>query len=191
MRGKTCRARHRAHVRGRIARRRVARDLTAPSSSGSSVVVVLGGETRHRHVGAAGSATRPLVLLQNRAGIGASCLRVLPEAAQGTGRGGLRAASRRDSVALEDGGFLAAALPRDRVVQLQTPQAFRRDSLAHVFRLLHGQALKQTTSVPPLLLEAGYRVRLVPGSPDNIKITFPEDWEIVRAKLASNFGGIR
>ena len=53
-----------------------------------------------------------------------------------------------------------------------------------VFRQVQGQALQQASSVPPLLLQAGYRVRLVPGSPDNVKITFPEDWESVRAKLS-------
>jgi len=96
-------------------------------------------------------------------------------------------ASLRDSLALEDGGFLAAALPRDHVVQLQTPQAFRREWLVDVFRQLQGHVLQQASSVPPLLLGAGYRVRLVPGSPDNMKITFPEDWEIVRAKLSTGW----
>ena len=166
-----------------------------PPSVRSSVIVVPGGETRHATVEALlARATRPLVLLHEVARPLAppALFAAVLQAAQEHGASAAYVlASRRDSVAVEDGGFLAAALPRDRVVQLQTPQAFRRESLADVFRQLHGQALQQTTSVPPLLLEAGYRVRLVPGSPDNIKITFPEDWEIVRAKLASNSGGTR
>ena len=160
-----------------------------PPSVRHSVVVVTGGETRHATVEALlARATRPLVLLHEVArplAPPALFAAVLQAARKDGAAAACVLASPRDSVALEDGGFLAAALPRDRVVQLQTPQAFRRERLADVFRQLQGQALQQTTSVPPLLLDAGYRVRLVPGSPDNMKITFPEDWEIVRAKLST------
>ena len=160
-----------------------------PPSVRHSVVVVTGGETRHATVEALlARATRPLVLLHEVARPLAppALFAAVLQAAQLHGASAACVlASPRDSVALENGGFLAAALPRDRVVQLQTPQAFRRERLTDVFRQLQGQALQQTTSVPPLLLDAGYRVRLVPASPDNMKITFPEDWEIVRAKLST------
>lgn len=153
------------------------------------VVLVAGGETRHATVEALlARATRPLVLLHEvaRPLTPPALFAAVLQAAQVHGAAAAYVlASSRDSVALEDGGFLAAALPRDRVVLLQTPQAFRRELLADVFRRLQGRVLQQATSVPPLLLDAGYSVRLVPGSPDNMKITFPEDWEIVRAKLST------
>ena len=159
-----------------------------PPSIGRSVIVVTGGETRHATVEALlARATRPLVLLHDVARPLAppALFAAVLQAAQTHGAAAsYLVASPRDSVALEDGGFLGAALPRDRVVQLQTPQAFRREWLTDVFRRLHGHVPQQASSVPPLLVEAGYRVRLVPGSPDNIKITFPDDWEIVRAKLS-------
>jgi 2-C-methyl-D-erythritol 4-phosphate cytidylyltransferase len=160
-----------------------------PPSIRHSVVVVTGGETRHATVEALlARATRPLVLLHEvaRPLTPPALFAAVLQAAQLHGAAAAYVlASSRDSVALEDGGFLAAALPRDRVVLLQTPQAFRRELLADVFRRLQGRVLQQATSVPPLLLDAGYSVRLVPGSPDNMKITFPEDWEIVRAKLST------
>ena len=160
-----------------------------PSVHRSPVVVVNGGETRHATVEALlARATRPLVLLHEVARPLAppALFAAVLQAAQAHGAAASYVlASPRDSVALEDGGFLVAALPRDRVVQLQTPQAFRREWLADVFRQLQGHVLQQASSVPPLLLAAGYRVHLVPGSPDNMKITFPEDWEIVRAKLST------
>jgi len=159
-----------------------------PSLRRSPVVMMGGGDTRHATVEALlARATRPLVLLHEVARPLAppALFAAVLQAAQEHGASAAYVlASLRDSVALEDGGFLAAALPRDRVVQLQTPQAFRREWLADVFRQLQGKVLPQTSSVPPLLVGAGYRVRLVPGSAQNMKITFPEDWEIVRAKLS-------
>jgi 2-C-methyl-D-erythritol 4-phosphate cytidylyltransferase len=160
-----------------------------PASIHRSVVVLAGGATRNATVQALlARATRQLVLLHDVARPLAppALFAAVLHAAQTHGAAAsYLVASPRDSVALEDGGFLGAALPRDRVVQLQTPQAFRRDWLEDTFRRLDGPVLQQAPSVPPLLAEAGYRVRLVPGSPDNIKITFPEDWEIVRAKLSA------
>jgi len=160
-----------------------------PSVRRSPVVVVTGGDTRHATVEELlARATRPLVLLHEVARPLAppTLFAAVLEAAQVYGAASAYVlASPRDSLALEDGGFLAAALPRDHVVQLQTPQAFRREWLVDVCRQLQGRILQQVSSVPPLFVEAGYRVRLVPGSPDNMKITFPEDWEIVRAKLST------
>jgi 2-C-methyl-D-erythritol 4-phosphate cytidylyltransferase len=160
-----------------------------PSSVGCRPVTLLaGGETRHATVEALlDQATRPLVLLHEVARPLAppSLFAAVLEAAQAFGAAApCLLASTRDSLVTEEGGFVAAALPRDRVVRLQTPQAYRRDWLADVFRQAHAQALQETSSVPPLLLRAGYRVRLVPGSPDNLKITFPEDWDRVRSILA-------
>ena len=158
-----------------------------PACVHRAAVVMPGGETRQGTVEALlARATRPLVLLHDVARPLAQpeLFAAVLQAAQAHGAAApYLLASRRDSLALEDGGFLAAALPRDRVVQTQTPQAFRRDWLVDVFRQVQGAALQQATSVPPLLVDHGYRVRLVPGSPDNVKITFPEDWESIHAKL--------
>jgi 2-C-methyl-D-erythritol 4-phosphate cytidylyltransferase len=152
------------------------------------VILVAGGETRHATVEALlERATRPLVLLHEVARPLAppSLFAAVLQAARDFGAAASYVpASTRDSVALDDGGFLGAALPRDQVVKIQTPQAFRRDWLADVFRKAKAQALTEVSSVPPLFFVSGYRVRLVPGSPDNLKITFPEDWESVRSKLA-------
>ena len=93
-------------------------------------------------------------------------------------------ASSRDSLVMEEDGFATAALPRDRVVQLQTPQAYRRERLADIFRNVKVPTLEEALSVPLHFLRAGYRVCLVPGGPDNLKITFPEDWDRVRSMLA-------
>jgi 2-C-methyl-D-erythritol 4-phosphate cytidylyltransferase len=161
----------------------------APGFVGSrATALVIGGATRHATVGVLlAQATRRLVLLHEVARPLAPPMlfTAVLEAAQ---THGAAAACVRlgvsDTVAVEENGFLEAALPREKLVKLQTPQAFRRDWLVDAFRRSHDET-KHASSVPPLLLDAGYHVRLVPGTAENIKITFPEDWERVRVKLAA------
>ena len=93
------------------------------------------------------------------------------------------ALSPRDSLALRDGEFLGAALPRDRILRTQTPQAYRRDLLEDALAKAKEQGIRET-SAAALLVRAGHGVRLVPGDPANLKITFPEDWERARPLLA-------
>ncbi len=56
--------------------------------------------------------------------------------------------------------------------------------MLEIFRLGQANGWNEPSSVPALFARAGHRVRLVPGDPDNLKITFPEDWATVRARLA-------
>lgn len=92
-------------------------------------------------------------------------------------------ASTSDSVAMADGDWLGDALSRDHVVRIQTPYAFARESLVHAFDLARAQNTEHT-SVTTLVSNAGYRTRLIPGDPNNIKITFPEDLQNTHARLA-------
>jgi len=164
----------------------------APASVLSRAAAILpGGPTRHATVEALlAHAARPLVLLHEVARPLAppALFTSVLEAAQAHGAAAACVrVDARDTVAVEDAGFLVAQLPRGRVVKLQTPQAFRRDWLVDAFGRV-GDKTKHASSVPPLMVEAGYRVRLVPGNAENVKITFPEDWEVARAKLAA--GGL-
>lgn len=76
-------------------------------------------------------------------------------------------------------------LPRSALVQVQTPQAFGRAVLVEA----HEQALRNERGVAgelaapddaSLVWAAGHAVALVPGEPDNFKITCPQDWERAR-----------
>jgi len=162
-------------------------DRVPQSVSCLPVSLAAGGKTRHDTVKALlCRAKRPLVLLHDVARpLASSSLFVdVLEAAHicGAATTCLPAGSR-DSLVIGEDGFAATPLPRERVFQLHTPQAFRRELLTEIF--LSGRSLtpEEISSVPLMLTRAGHRVRLVPSSPDNLKITFPDDWEKVQSIL--------
>ena len=75
---------------------------------------------------------------------------------------------------VDDHGQVVSTVPRKNLYRVQTPQAFRFDLIvkAHEYAAVSG--FKGTDDAS--LVEAmGESVFLVPGSPDNIKLTTPED----------------
>ena len=76
------------------------------------------------------------------------------------------------------GRFVGRTLARDRIVQAQTPQAFRAGILAEAIRL--GRAGAEATDEAGLAERAGYRVALVEGDPRNVKITTEQDLAVAR-----------
>ena len=73
---------------------------------------------------------------------------------------------------------------RSRLWAAQTPQIFRRDTLAAAFRQA-GAAADDYTDEGALLESQGIEVRLFPGDPANIKVTVPADVEVAAALLTS------
>ena len=148
------------------------------------VTVVAGGATRQETVTRLlARATLPLALIHDVArpcvtsGLFAKVLLASKEHGAATL---YLPASRRDSLALRDGDSLGASLSRERVIRLQTPQAFRREILLDADRLGNEQGWKEA-STTSLVVRAGYRVHLVRGTPENVKLTYPEDWDAVVA----------
>ena len=76
------------------------------------------------------------------------------------------------------GRFVGRTLARDRIVQAQTPQAFRAGILAEAIRL--GRTGVEATDEAGLAERAGHRVALVDGDPWNVKITTERDLAIAR-----------
>lgn len=68
-------------------------------------------------------------------------------------------------------GRVGATIPRDGLFRAQTPQAFHFPLLL----ALHRAGAPGATDDASLLEAAGHAVALVPGSEDNIKLTYPED----------------
>ena len=79
-------------------------------------------------------------------------------------------------------GRIVTTVPRDGLFRAQTPQAFRY----HLLRALHATGDGSATDDATLLEAAGHPVAIVPGSEDNIKLTYPED--IVRLERALSPG---
>lgn len=81
-------------------------------------------------------------------------------------------------------------LPRSELRAVQTPQGFDVEALKNAWRNLPPDAL--LTDDAMILEKAGYKIKLVQGSPENIKITAPEDlrWLKEREKMipCSGFG---
>ncbi len=76
-----------------------------------------------------------------------------------------------------------AAVDRDTLRAVQTPQGFRAESL----RAAHGQGHEATDDAT--LVEAlGHRVVLVAGDVRNLKITRPDDIHMARALFEKNLG---
>lgn len=85
--------------------------------------------------------------------------------------GAIPAVPVADTLKRGAGGRVAGTVPREGLFRAQTPQGFRFD----VLLAAHRQAGPGATDDAALLEAAGHSVALVPGSEDNIKLTYPED----------------
>lgn len=85
-----------------------------------------------------------------------------------------------DTVKEVRGDVVVATVPRDALVTVQTPQAFR----ASVLRAAHASCANGTDDAA-VVEAAGGRVVVVPGSVDNFKITTPTDLERAAELLAA------
>ena len=76
-----------------------------------------------------------------------------------------------------DGAIITSTIPRERVVQAQTPQGARAGLMRRAFAEAEADEFAGTDEAS-LLERAGIPVVVVPGSPRNLKITKPEDLEL-------------
>lgn len=87
-----------------------------------------------------------------------------------------------DTLKRVDGLQISGTVPRDGLWAAQTPQGFRRSLLLSGLDLAADRHVEYTDEAS--MLEAlGHPVAVVPGSRQNIKVTVPEDLEIVDALL--------
>lgn len=90
-----------------------------------------------------------------------------------------------DTLKRVESGSIAATIPRSALYQAQTPQAFRRDVLKQAHRMARENQIAATDDAD-LVERTGARVRIVEGSPLNLKITTPADLEIAQALARSH-----
>jgi len=83
-----------------------------------------------------------------------------------------------------DGAIVVATIPRERVVQAQTPQGFRFRVIREAFQQAASDGFVGTDEAS-LVERNGYEVAVVMGSARNIKITTPADLELAEFFLAS------
>src|SRR6201994_173791 len=83
-----------------------------------------------------------------------------------------------------DGAIVTATIPRERIVQAQTPQGARFGLLQRAFAEAAADEFAGTDEAS-LLERAGIPVAVVAGSPKNFKITQPGDLELAEFYLAA------
>lgn len=90
----------------------------------------------------------------------------------------------RDTIkAVSKEGFVSKTLPRDSLWQVQTPQTFKYDLIVKAYR--NGMAKKLYGFDDATFVEhLGQKVKVIEGSPYNLKITTPEDLIIAQGILS-------
>lgn len=84
-------------------------------------------------------------------------------------------------VVSEDGENVCEFPPRNTMYQVQTPQTFRIGSFSEVYGNLTENEKKTVTDACKLFSLNGYRVRLIDGDRNNIKLTYPSDFFLAEA----------
>lgn len=82
-----------------------------------------------------------------------------------------------------DGALVTSTIPREYIVQAQTPQGFRCGLLRKAFAEAEADGFLGTDEAS-IVERAGTQVFVVPGSPSNIKITQPGDLQLAEFYLA-------
>lgn len=156
---------------------------------GSALVVAAGGEARQASVAAGLAVLSPactIVVVHDAARpfVAAAVIDAVIAVAR-SGSAALAALPLGDTLKEEDPaapGWAIRTLPRDRLWRAQTPQAFPRALLQRA----HAEAVRAgaiATDDAALVERLGERVRLVPDSVRNVKVTTPDDF-IMAERLA-------
>lgn len=93
-----------------------------------------------------------------------------------------------DTLKRGEDGLTAGTVDRAGLWQAQTPQGFHFQTILEAHRRLAGAGLTDDAAVAE---QAGLSVALVPGSPDNIKVTTPDDLERAHRLLGVSLTDVR
>ena len=85
----------------------------------------------------------------------------------------------KDTIKRRSGGFVAEMLPRETLVQIQTPQVFRKELYLRAF----AQSGQEYSDDCQLIESLGVAVALSEGDYQNIKLTTEEDFILAEAFL--------
>lgn len=146
----------------------------------ASSTVVAGGERRSDSVRAGvEAATADVVLVHDGARPLASATLADAVAAAAANHGAaVPVLPVVDSLKRDNGAMLGESVDRDGLVRAQTPQGAQRQLLLEAMAAAGEQAFSDEAA---LLESRGIAVATVPGEAQNIKVTLPEDLELVRA----------
>lgn len=156
------------------------REVVDPYPFSPIVEVVPGGAERQESVFRGlqrATAETDLVVIHDavRPFVSSDLLRRILEAAR-EWRAAVAAVPAAETIKVVEDGFIQETPPRDRLWIAQTPQAFQTTLIREAHRRAVAEGL-QGTDDAMLVERLGVRVRVVLGSPENIKITTTADLE--------------
>ena len=91
--------------------------------------------------------------------------------------GAIMAIRAKDTLKIVRGNEVTGTLDRTKIWQAQTPQTFKLDVLVSAFKNAKEKGIVATDEAQLVELNGG-KVAIVEGTPQNIKITTREDWEL-------------
>lgn len=93
----------------------------------------------------------------------------------------------REAILLSEDGFSSTqSIPRDTLVRTQTPQTFKLGNIIAVHEEAEKKGIKDSVASCTLIAELGGReMHIVPGSDVNIKITTPDDLDLLKSLIRS------
>lgn len=158
--------------------------LQGVDPGGIAITRAIGGETRQdsvrlglEHLAAAGFDGSVLVHDAARPFVTRSVIRDAVAALHDGAIAAIPALPVTDTIKrLDAERTIAETPPRDSLVSVQTPQAFRFRPLLDAHRAAAARAASGFTDDSALMEWAGHAVATFPGDPANIKLTYPEDF---------------
>jgi 2-C-methyl-D-erythritol 4-phosphate cytidylyltransferase len=182
------------HVAVRASERARTAALLGEYGLGESVGVVEGGDTRQESVSRAlrtiSAAPEDIFLVHDavRPLIAQDLIEKTIEAARRHGAA-IVALPATDTIKqverTADGARITATIPRENIVQAQTPQGFRASLLLRAFAEAEADGFCGTDEAS-IVERAGHEVVVVAGSLRNLKITQPADLELAEFFLAQS-----
>ena len=109
----------------------------------------------------------------------------LIEACRDDAVGGLLALPLPDTLKSEEGGRVSATVAREHKWLAQTPQMFRLQALHDALAAVASSGFVGITDEASAMERMGLRPRLVEGSAQNFKVTYPADFALAEAILRS------
>lgn len=163
---------------------------TSEAENASFLIAACGGSTRATSVFnglnallSEGAVAHDWVLVHDAARclVTPAQINQLLDACLGDEVGGLLALPLPDTLKAAQAGRVAATLPRGDKWLAQTPQMFRIGSLLEALELAGDAVTDESSAIEAM----GLAPKLVTGSAQNFKVTYPEDFCLAQAVLQS------
>lgn len=118
-------------------------------------------------------SVRPIITLD----VISDCIKVCSE----NGNGCASIPMQETIVRTEDHKSGDINIDRSNIMRVQTPQAYRLGTISEVYEKAYSEGIKDSVYANTLLLQMGGTIFFSKGSVYNLKVTTPEDLDILRA----------